>query len=150
MIKNHIAIQVPVAILLGFVTGLSISFVWGLYLGHSPFLTWMSHSVLLPGHKIAFYAVIYTHDVLVSIALAYPFAMLFAHIYRPTVGWRFIFIAALTIFIFGYWSVLTSGGAVAFFVDLAPQSIIGAMKLVGSLPIAYYLVRTQSQSQAAV
>ena len=100
----------------------------------------------LGGTRIAFYAGIYTHDVLVSIALAYPFAMLFAHLYKPTVGWRFIFIAALTIFIFGYWSVLSSGGAVAFFVDLAPQSIIGVVMLVGSLPIAYFSIRTRSQS----
>jgi len=150
MIKNHIAIQIPVAILLGLVTGLSISFVWGFYVVYSPFLTWMSDGVLLPGHKIAFYAVIYTHDLVVSIALAYPFAMLFAHLYKPIVGWRFILIAALTIFVFGYWSVLSSGGAVVFFVDLAPQSIIGVVNLVGSLPIAYYLVRTRSQSQAAI
>jgi len=149
VIKNHIAIQLPVAIVLGYVTALSISFVWGLYVTHGLFLTWMIDAVLLPGHKFAFYAAIYAHDALLNIALAYPFAMLFARLYEATVGWRFIVIAVFAMFLSIYWSVLFSGGAVGFFVDHAPRSIIGATMSVGSLPVAYFLVRKRSQSQVA-
>ena len=113
--------------------------IWGHYVIYHPINDWLVKSLLVPGSKVAYYAVIYLHDVIVNVALAYPFALLVAAI-KPKAPWKYLSISVLTIFVWTYGFVLFDPGPLDFFVDSFPVAIIGLFLTCGSLPLALLIV----------
>jgi hypothetical protein len=141
--QTLLAISLSAAI--GFVAVLSIEWIWGLYAIYQPVNEWLIQHVLIPGHSKAYYTLIYAHDLVVNVSLAYPFALILALVTPAAGRWKYLAVAVLVIFLWSYRFVLF--GEVFFAVS--PGFISGLAFTCGSLPLAHLLARHRWVENAA-
>ena len=147
MVLHRALPAIALSAAVGLVAVLTMEFIWGLYSIHHPINYWLIEHVLLQGYSRTYYTILYAHDVVVNVSLAYPFALLLA-LATPAAGqWKYIAVAVPVIFLWSYRLVLFGGNPLAFFTIL-PASTIGLAFTCGSLPLAYLLAR-QRRADAA-
>lgn len=141
--RTLLAIALSAAI--GFVAVLSIEWVWGLYAIYQPVNGWLIQHVLIPGHAKTYYTLIYAHDLVVNVSLAYPFALILAFVTPAAGRWKYLAVAVLVFFLWSYRFVLSGEGSFV----ISPGFIAGLAFTCGSLPLAHLLARYRRVENAA-
>ena len=135
--KQHRIAAVLVAALIGaFYWWVSVHF-WGMHAADTPFPKWL-HAVLPPReHRALDTAVIYSHDAILNVLLAVPFASMFVLFTRLN-NWLCIAAAVVVANIAIYWGAEWGGDPplIKFW-----SFWVGAGMSILSLPAAFLIVR---------
>jgi hypothetical protein len=133
--SSKVGIFLAVLLVWGIYSRLLMVF-WAYYASVNPLLDWAIHA-LLPEKRFLFYALIYTHDILVNVMLALPIGFLFRR-YALSSIWVAVIATVILIFLWDYQQVLWGGtGVLNFFSSFG--AIKGAFTTLGLLPFVYYL-----------
>ena len=115
-----------------------MNYFWAFYSSHHPFLDW-AISILLPDYKFPYYFLIYSSDIVLSILLAFPFALLMQR-WLPPSPWKYIALAVTAVFLWEYRVVLSNFDTLLFFIS-TPSAYFGFVLTLGLLPLTYLLSR---------
>ena len=118
---------------------------WGYYAANNPLINWAVSS-LLPDHRIFYYALIVTHDLLVNILIAMPIGFLLRSFGRWNLWWPVI-ATVVMVFLWDYQAVFWGEGSeMKFFSSFG--AIMGAVITLGLLPLVYGLAGIRGRSIA--
>ena len=110
---------------------------WGYFPSINPIMDW-AISALIPDNRVLYYALIYTHDILINALLVLPLAYLFNKYSRQSL-WGPVMASVFLVFLWDYQQVFSDeGSGMAFFSSFG--AIMGVLMTVGLLPLLYYLV----------
>ena len=128
-----------------FVYSRLITLFWSHYLQFNPILTWALPE-LIPDNRIPFYALLYTHDVLVNFIIVLPAGFLICKFPNQNV-WLSICIAVVIAFSWDYRLVLFSNGSIFEFFS-SFNAVLGAIVALGMLPLVYIILRRREVRNA--
>ena len=112
---------------------------WGIYVVVNPINDWLIENLATQGRTLAYYLFAYSHDIIVSIIFAIPFAYLLSRI-PPRYAWRYVWIAVVTALVLQYWRVFAD--PIGLKVILRAYSFyIGVLISTFTLPAAFLIVR---------
>ena len=84
--------------------GLSI---WGLYFAYVWVDLWLLTTLALNGHTVAYNIASYSHELVVTVLIALPFAYFLSRI-RPERSWKYVWVALAVIFAVVLWRFLAA------------------------------------------
>lgn len=114
--------------------------IWGYLAMHNFVFDFLIENIL-PWNKIVFYGLIYVFDLVINIALAYPFALIFLRLPNSK-RWQLLGGIVLVLFIYEYRLVFSDLDLLRFFLG-SPQALAGMLTMIGILPLTVWLASTQ-------
>jgi hypothetical protein len=120
--------------------------VWGYYGANHLFNQWLIDSLLKNGYAVAYYGAIYTHDLLLNMIIALPFAYLIGRL-QPRYNWLLLAAALMVAVSVVYWPVLIRPRS-ALFVLSDWTGFVPFAVLVSSLPIGFSVLKMSNRGSA--
>ena len=111
---------------------------WGYFPNHNPVFDWLIEVLAKQGHEIGFRIAVYALDLVVSVLIAIPFAILISTL-NPKNEWKYLWVALAVFFCLLNWSAFVTPQD---FVQVLKfwSYYIGTLVTVSSVPLAYYIV----------
>lgn len=113
-------------------------FLWTFLAVSNPIIDWLLDSLARKGHEVTYRLAIYSHDLIVNVMLALPFAVFIAFL-TPRRSWSYLWVALTVSVCLLNWSLLLDPGHFAIVLGL-PSFYLGTLVMVLSLPLAFAAV----------
>ena len=137
--------SIPLAAVCGAVYAWSAITIWAYYIVRSPIPRWIHTAFATPGENTVYYLSAYAHDLILNVLIALPFAAFLAWL-TPKNSWKLVWIAVLVALVTSYWEMLINPSEVDGFTLRSAGFYFGALMGLGSLPLAFLLVRAVKKS----
>ncbi len=123
----------------GFVYSSAVVHFWGIYPSKSTLTQWFLTEFAMKGRAIAYQLAVYSHDILLNVLLAIPFAYVIGRL-RPKRDWAYLSVAVLVALMLNYGHLVFDLRALRFLLREF-GFYMGIVMLLVSLPIALTLIR---------
>lgn len=118
---------------------------WGLFATYNPIFKWLLNTYAVTDPAL-FRLAVWSHDIVVNVLLALPFALLITKI-SPDRRWAYVALAVLLVFIGQYRLVLFDIGLLEFLVH-SNDALFGMIFTLVCLPFALLLVTLVQRRRA--
>ena len=116
---------------------------WGLYVLNHPINNWLLANFATKGQPLAYYVSIYSHDLILNVLIALPFAYFLSKI-PPQKSWRYVWVAVVTGVVLQYWRLFADPIGLNVVLK-APTFYAGVLVSIVALPLAFIAVSNLRQ-----
>jgi len=120
---------------------------FGRVLVPNPVNLWLLEKLAKTGHEVEYKIAIYSHDFLIYVIVAVPFAVVLSRL-PPKNSWKYLLVALATSLVLQYWAPITDPTALANLAKLWQFYVGLGISIVG-LPLAFAAVSAVSNKRLA-